>query len=267
MTHQRLITRRVVLKDMGKAGLAFAVPGLAACSGDESGATTTDASLTSTAAPDATSTSAASNPDTTAVPTEPDIAYHRVVLGTVSAYVLYRGGEAVLVDTGNSGSEADIEAGLAAIGLDWGSVGHVILTHKHPDHIGSLAAVVAAAPDATVYAGLPDIPAMLDVVEPTPVATDDKVFDMDIIETPGHTAGHISVLDRSSSVLVVGDAMFNIGGELSGSIPQFTENTTVASSTVKSIAQLEFETALFGHGDPILTGASDAVIALAAGIS
>jgi glyoxylase-like metal-dependent hydrolase (beta-lactamase superfamily II) len=266
MTHHRLITRRVVLKDMGKAGLAFAVLGLAACSGDEGGATTTISSPTSTAAPDPPATTSAPTPDTTeGLPAE--ISYHRVVLGTVSAYVLYRGGEAVLVDTGNNGSESDIEAGLTAIGLDWGAVGHIVVTHKHPDHIGSLSAVVTAAPDAKVYAGLPDIPAMLDVVEPTPVATGDMVFDMEIIETPGHTAGHISVLDPNSSLLVVGDAMVNVNGELSGSFPQFTENMTMASSTVKSIAQLDFETALFGHGDPILTGASEAVRALAAGVS
>ena len=71
----------------------------------------------------------------------------------VSAYILYRGGEAALVDTGVEGSAAAIEAALGEAGLDWDSVGHVILTHKHPDHAGSVDEVMAQATGATLYAG------------------------------------------------------------------------------------------------------------------
>jgi glyoxylase-like metal-dependent hydrolase (beta-lactamase superfamily II) len=41
-------------------------------------------------------------------------------------------------------------------GLSWGAVHHVILTHYHPDHIGSVGEVLAAAAKATTYAGAAD---------------------------------------------------------------------------------------------------------------
>ena len=46
-------------------------------------------------------------------------AWTRVNLGFVSAYILVRGGEAAIVDTGVAGSARAIEAALGAVGLDW----------------------------------------------------------------------------------------------------------------------------------------------------
>lgn len=243
MSRYSLITRRTAIADLGKAGLAVMVFGAAACSPEKP--------ITATTTP--------ANP---AAATE----WERVVLGNVSAYILYRNGEAVLVDTGQSGSEQSIESSLSDVGLGWDSVGHVILTHNHGDHIGSLGEVVAAAPDAQYYAGVPDAPAMTEFVTPMPIFDGDKVFDLNIIETPGHTAGHTSVLDSNAGVLVAGDALFNVNGTLSGSLPQYTENATAASSSAKKLAQFQYETAVFGHGDPILSGASEAVAQMVVGL-
>ncbi|MGI9609771.1 MAG: MBL fold metallo-hydrolase [Acidimicrobiia bacterium] len=270
MNQRRIVTRRVALKDMGKAGLAVMVFGVTACSNDDSGSTTTTTarSVSTTEVEDvdttlAVSTTAASPPSTEI--TSPS-QFHRVELGGVAAYILYRGGEAALVDTGDPGSLAAIEAGLTSIGLDWSSVGHVIVTHEHRDHMGSLGEVVEAAPTAEVYAGLQDIPAMMGVAQPKPVGNNGRVFDLDIIATPGHTPGHISVLDRVAGVLVAGDALSNRGGELSGSPLPFTDDVTVANASVKTLAQLEYDVVLFGHGEPILSGGSDEVKRLASGL-
>ena len=86
--------------------------------------------------------------------------WHRVDLGFVSAYVLARGGEAAVVDTGVPGNEGAILEALEAAGLGWSDVGHVILTHRHQDHVGSAPAVLDAAPGAAAYAGAADIPAI-----------------------------------------------------------------------------------------------------------
>jgi glyoxylase-like metal-dependent hydrolase (beta-lactamase superfamily II) len=58
----------------------------------------------------------------------------------VSAYVLVRGKEAAVVDTSVTGSVTQIGDALVAAGSSWGAVRHVILTHQHPDHVGSVAA-------------------------------------------------------------------------------------------------------------------------------
>ena len=72
----------------------------------------------------------------------------------------------MVVDTGVSGSAGAIEDSLTGVGLDWSAVGHLILTHRHNDHIGSAAEVMAAAPDAAAYAGAEDI-AAISVPRPT----------------------------------------------------------------------------------------------------
>ena len=77
-------------------------------------------------------TSASSSPTEAA-----GLAWSRVDLGFVSAYVLVRGNEAAVVDTGVGGSADQIGAVLDDAGPGWAGVRHVVLTHKHPDHAGS----------------------------------------------------------------------------------------------------------------------------------
>jgi glyoxylase-like metal-dependent hydrolase (beta-lactamase superfamily II) len=188
-----------------------------------------------------------------------------VSLDFVSAYILYRGGEAALVDTGVEGSVSAIETALGEAGLAWDSVGHVILTHKHPDHVGSVDEVMSQVPGATLYAGAPDIPQINSATVPQPVGDGDRVFDLEIIASPGHTPGHIAVLDGAAGILVAGDAMVGANGGVAGPDPSFAEDMELALDSVGKLAGFSYEVALFGHGEPVLKGASAAVSALAEG--
>jgi Metallo-beta-lactamase superfamily len=76
----------------------------------------------------------------------------RVNMGFVNAYVLIRGKEAAVVDTGTPNNASKIADVVRTGGLGWDAVYHVILTHYHPDHIGSVGEVLEAAPKATAYA-------------------------------------------------------------------------------------------------------------------
>jgi glyoxylase-like metal-dependent hydrolase (beta-lactamase superfamily II) len=193
------------------------------------------------------------------------VSWQRANLGFVSAYVLVRAGEAAIVDTGTPGSADRIGEALIAAGVDWPQVGHVILTHKHGDHAGSIADVLREAADATAYAGEADI-ASIDSPKPLSAVTDgDLVFGLRIVATPGHTVGHVSVLDEAGGILVAGDALGTTGGTLAGSNPSFTEDAEQAKTSVVKLGKLTFETLLVGHGEPILQGASGQVAALAAG--
>ena len=187
----------------------------------------------------------------------------RVITDFVSAYVLVRGKEIALVDTGLPNNGATFAETITTAGLGWEAVGHVILTHYHPDHVGSMGEVLAAAPQARVYAGAADMPQITSPRPLTPVAGGEEVFGLQIIATPGHTPGHISVLDPVGSLLVVGDAMTNINHYLTGSNPQYTAGTAQANQSVKKLATLTFAKAVFGHGDPIDQDASGAVATLA----
>ncbi len=265
------LSRRAFIRDLGKGTLAVAIlgAGAIACSSDSDSSTaaTTAGQGPTTSGTPPTTTGAAATTSTTQASTSDAVAWERVNLGNVSAYLLTRGTEAAVVDTGNPGSLISLEQALWNIGLAWGNVGHVILTHRHNDHIGSLGAIMDAASDADGYAGEADIPSMGASPRPLiPVGDDDQVFGLDIIETPGHTPGHISVLDSVGGLLVAGDALFGDNGGVIGSIPAFTTDQAQADESVKKLATLKFETVVFGHGNPIEGGADAAVAALAANL-
>jgi glyoxylase-like metal-dependent hydrolase (beta-lactamase superfamily II) len=210
---------RTFLRIAGTGSAALAVFGVAACSGQ--------ARVTTTLAGTTTSTAAAG----------PLAGYEPVAVGgweqapffipqssaVCAAYVWARDGRAVVVDTGFPGTVASITAGLSRLGLGWEAVDHVIVTHFHPDHIGGLFAVFELAPNATIYAGEGEDSVLFaedrDVLT-LPwhrVSDGDNVFALEIVESPGHTSGHISVLASESSVLVTGDAL-NGRDPLTGSI-------------------------------------------------
>lgn len=195
-------------------------------------------------------------------PEEVAAQYFRVITKFVSSYVLIRGNEAAIVDTGlpnNVDKFADV---IQSAGLGWDAVNHLILTHHHGDHVGGLSEIVAEAEQATIYAGVEDI---AEIAAPQPiqgVMDGDEIFGLQIIGTPGHTPGHISVFDPSGSLLVAGDAMVNVENQLGIPNARFTWDMALANESVKKLAQLNFETMVFGHGDPIESGASAAVAEL-----
>ncbi len=265
------VTRRLFLARFTKGAAGVAVMGVVAACGSDSAsttaapATTVPAGTTSTTRASVTSSTGQgetdSPPETSA--DGPGFDIGRVDLGFVSAYVLAREAEAVVIDTGVSGSEGQIEAGLAALEVGWGDVGHVILTHLHSDHVGSLGAVMDAAPGAVGYAGEADIPAIASPRTLTPVGDGDKVLELEIIETPGHTPGSISILDPFGGSLIAGDAMNGAGGgAVAGPNPQFTSDMATAEDSVRKLAGLNFDSVYFGHGAPVVGRAKEAVMAL-----
>jgi glyoxylase-like metal-dependent hydrolase (beta-lactamase superfamily II) len=165
----------------------------------------------------------------------------RVNMGFVNGYVLIRGKEAAVVDTGTPNNASKFADVLQTAGRGWDAVQHVILTHYHPDHVGSVGEVLAAAPKATAYAGAEDI---AQIKSPRPikaVGDNDEVFGLRMIATPGHTPGHVCVFDPAGSLLILGDAMVNIDNKLGGPNPQYTADMAQAHQSVKKLAGLTFE--------------------------
>jgi glyoxylase-like metal-dependent hydrolase (beta-lactamase superfamily II) len=174
--------------------------------------------------------------------------------GFSSGYVLVRGGEATVVDTGQWCVPEVIEGGLTAVGLDWSAVGSVIVTHKHPDHWIGLPGALERAADAVVCAGAQDIP---HIASPRPivaVGAGDRVMDLAIIPTPGHTPGHIAVHDEAAGVLVVGDAIA-WGPAIGFDLLPTSEDLQQTRSSLSILAGLSFDTLLAGHGLPLIGGA------------
>ena len=254
------VGRRWLLTQTGRGAVGIAVLGLAACS-DSGGSTRGSGSGQS-----AGSGSAESGPATGPATAAGELAWSRVDLGFVSAYVLVRGREAAVVDTGVGGSADAIGDVLDDAGPGWPGVRHVVLTHKHPDHAGSISDVLDRASKATGYIGADDL-TEVDAPRPLSALEDgDDVFGLQIVATPGHTAGHVAVFDADTAVLVAGDALTTTDG-LTGSNPQFTEDEAAAAASVRKLARLEPRTILVGHGDPLQDGASAALRELASSLA
>ena len=264
----RVIDRRTFIADLGRGAFALAIVGIAGCS------PTTLATMAPTQAGPTpaggtpggpTPTPGVPGPTGGSTPPAGGTAWTRVNLGFVSAYLLVRGGEAALVDTGVAGSGTAIQQALTDIGLDWDAVAHVILTHHHNDHQGSLPEALAAAPAATAYAGAEDLGAISSPREMTAVGDGHDVFGLRIVATPGHTAGSISVLDPVAGVLVAGDALRTERGRPTLPGAQFTVDMDEAVRSIVKLGGLAFETLLVGHGEPIESGAAALVAELGAG--
>ena len=261
------LDRRTFIADLGRGALALAIFTVAGC-----GPTALVTPTPTAAGPAGSDGPPSGGPGPTPTSTPSDgatggppggVAWERVNLGFVSAYVLARAGEAALVDTGVEGSADAIEASLGAVGLDWGAVGHVILTHHHADHVGSTAEVLRRATGASAYAGAADI-SSIPTGPLTAIGDEDEVFGLRIVASPGHTAGSISVLDPIAGVLVAGDALRTEAGRPALPSPQFTVDMDRARQSIVTLGALAFEPLLVGHGEPLVGGASAMVAELGA---
>lgn len=254
---------------MGKGTMAFAVLApafIAACSDDGgTNATGTTSTTSTTTSTPGTTTTEGTTPTSEGLPATAQLTWARSKIGNVSAYVLIRGTEAAVVDTGVPGSADDIGETLAGVGLDYSNVAHVILTHLHPDHVGSIGEVMDLAAGATAYAGEADIGG-IDFDPITAAADGDEVFGLEVIATPGHTNGHISVIDHDAGLLVAGDAINTQDGGVQGPNPRFSADHDRANDSARRLAELSFNTLLAGHGDPVEDMADTAVMAMAAAL-
>jgi hydroxyacylglutathione hydrolase len=111
-------------------------------------------------------------------------------------------GRVAVVDPGDA---APVLAALAERGLELGAV---LVTHHHGDHTGGIRALLAAA----------DVPVYGPAGESIPGRTHalrggDRIrlegLEFDIIDVPGHTAGHIAYYGHGA--LFCGDTLFSAG--------------------------------------------------------
>ena len=107
---------------------------------------------------------------------------------------------------------ADADACIAAIDAAGGRLDMILLTHHHGDHVAGTDAVrarygcpvVGAAADAR---RLPRLDRA--VTEGDTVGLGDSV--LRVINTPGHTVGHIAFFGGDNHVLICGDTLFSLG--------------------------------------------------------
>lgn len=151
----------------------------------------------------------------------------------VDSYLITDGRQAALVDSGFVGDMRLVETALSLAGLQWEAISSVLLTHGHLDHTLNLSALVERS-GATVYMHPDDWDHLVGryryrgwsrvcgalewagraAFGYLPVGGFEPIGDGDVLDvlggiqvvhTPGHTAGHCCYLWRERRLLFAGD--------------------------------------------------------------
>jgi glyoxylase-like metal-dependent hydrolase (beta-lactamase superfamily II) len=218
----------------------------------------------------------------------PNLHRVRIRMGYVNAYLIVADDGVTLVDSGLTGQANTILEAVSTTGRTPADLKHILITHQHSDHTGSLASLVETTgakayvhaldapitrgdapvsrpnPDSTLGKVLGPVIMRLQPAQMPPVAIERELADaaelpiaggIKVIHSPGHTAGHVSYFwPESGGVLFAGDAAGNFMGlgPPVGMGGMFTEDPEQAKESFRNLAALEFDTACFGHGGPLI---------------
>jgi glyoxylase-like metal-dependent hydrolase (beta-lactamase superfamily II) len=211
-----------------------------------------------------------------------------VVPGVVAnTYILADKDGLTLIDTGLPRNEKKILAYLAGLGESARNVKRILLTHSDLDHVGGLAGLAAATGARTyasqieadaIAAGKPSRKArppgfsarrllfrlLSPLFKAKPFQVDEILVEgqtlpvlggLRVVETPGHTPGHISLFAPAAGVLFCGDSMVADGNGLRGSRPAVTWDEVLAKESVRKQARLGARIVCSGHG-PVVQDAA-----------
>jgi glyoxylase-like metal-dependent hydrolase (beta-lactamase superfamily II) len=216
--------------------------------------------------------------------------------GFVNAFLIVDEGELTLFDSGFPGDGATIVAVIESLGYDRSSLKRIVLSHAHFDHSGSAAEVreLTGAPvllsqvDAELIRSgfcsrgvkikpeweefVRELLQGADISSPQPTEPFEidgylepgsgvpGLADSELIATPGHCLGQVSLLlRRHGGILVAGDAAENFDAVMS---PRVGEDFDTLEESFTRLSERDFEIAVFGHGPPVTSGASEVFRAL-----
>jgi glyoxylase-like metal-dependent hydrolase (beta-lactamase superfamily II) len=198
-------------------------------------------------------------------------------------YLLIDPAGLTLIDAGLPGSHRKILRYMAGLGYTPQDLKRILITHADFDHVGGLAALKAAS-GARVYASPVEAKAMAEghasrplkprrrltrllfdlmagLFKPAPVQVDELLSDgqilpvlggLRVVETLGHTPGHISLFAPSAAILFCGDSIVSEETGLRGSRGANNWNQAKSDDSVRKQAALGVRILCSGHGPVVL---------------
>lgn len=213
---------------------------------------------------------------------------HQMSKGGINSFLIDEGDDGLtLIDSGLPDHAAMLTEGIRSIGRDPSDLTNILITHAHPDHLGSAKELSGGTTPISLHPQDAEL-AAAGIVHPTMVPgpglltgllfrlimpkksgkfpafeadislNDGDVIDIaggiEVIHTPGHTDGHVALLwKKDRGLLFTGDAAANALGL--NYMFGYNDVPTAQASLAK-LASHDFEAAVFGHGRPMLSGAS-----------
>jgi len=217
--------------------------------------------------------------------------------------LIWDGNTVVLVDAGFPGQLQQIREAMGSAGVPFDRLDKVIITHQDIDHIGSLPDIVRESSHkvevlsheeerpyiegrkplikmnqerlSKMLVSLPEeqrqrMEALF--ANPPKASVDTAVADEEVLPycggitvifTPGHTPGHICLYLNQSKILITGDALVVVDGELRGPNPQATYDMDTALKSLKKLTQYDIETVICYHGGVYTDNANEHLAELA----
>ncbi len=219
----------------------------------------------------------------------PDL--YRLDLGMVNAYLWTGPAGPSLIDTGLPGTTAKLSAALRRQGIEVADLKRILITHGDLDHIGGLKFLKSLSP-AKVCCHAAEVPFVRDgalkpagpglsglltrpgfllihrLYRPGINRVEEIVIEghvtpegFTVLHTPGHSPGHMALWHQERGILIAGDALNNRGGRLQSPPDIVTPKPAMARESLIKLSKLTYEVACFGHGPPLVGGASAAIAA------
>lgn len=212
--------------------------------------------------------------------------------------------ENILVDCGYDHTFPQLEDALAKVGIAVSQLTGIVLTHHDIDHMAGAYPIKERFPAIPVYASaieakyisgaekslrlqqaedlyacLPEeqrpaarqFQEFLQTVKPIPVdyllaeiSNWPMAGNVDVVFTPGHTPGHISLYIKEQKTLVAADAMVIENGRLNLANPQFALDLPRAIASVHTLQTLAVEKLICYHGGLLEQNVPEAIADLSA---
>ncbi len=141
-----------------------------------------------------------------------------------NCYLVYTSKEILIIDPGSP--YEDEQQALAEYIDDMCAEGRVVreilLTHRHPDHVGGVNALLASGHVRTVAAHRLTAESLRDTINVDRFAEHGDVITLhdapeialQVLHTPGHARGHLCLYERRTGTLISGDNIVGLGSVL-----------------------------------------------------